>query len=104
MRRLDDWLYVLTILHSRLSKAGATTEIVIDLQNILHEVQKLRRGLEAVMQASSYVETERVRTICPTERWEHSIGRPRKQSTKEELSSLFEIHKCWVRVAEITGV
>ena len=81
---MDDYLlHVLTILHSRLSEAGATIEIVIGLQNILHDVQKLKRDFEAVKLARGCVDLERVRTIYSTESWKHLSRRPRKQINKK---------------------
>lgn len=106
---LEDWINLINILRRRLAESESPEEIIESLASCGIHLRALQQNFDDALTENEDVGNLNVRATCPNEpaALGESVvqqGRPRKHVTKQDIESLFRIHRNWKLVANVVGV
>ena len=103
--RLGDWINLINILRRQFEESESPEEIIESLASCGIHLRIIQQNFDDALTENEYVGNLGVRVTCPNEPAGSDVqGRPRKHVIKEDIESLFRIHRNWKLVANVLGV
>ena len=103
--RLGDWINLINILRRQFEESESPEEIIESLASCGIHLRIIQQNFDDALTENEYVGNLGVRATCPNKPAGSDVqGRPRKHVIKEDIESLFRIHRNWKLVANVLGV